>query len=124
MVSAFEVDQVLVLTHRPYQGEGKEIAAIRSLLDALNITGCLLTADALHCQVETLQKVVDKAGNMLVQAKQNHSLLLNDIDAQFQAYWGLSHIHIFCCFHTEGLVGIIGIGFRKLIIQIQNNFSF
>ncbi|WP_342607368.1 ISAs1 family transposase [Vibrio tritonius] len=89
MVSAFDVDQGLVLTHRPCEGKGKEIDAIRSLLDALNIKGTLLTADALHCQVETLQKVVDKGGNMLVQVKQNQSTLLNEIDAQFQAYWAL-----------------------------------
>ena len=103
MVSAFEVDQGLVLTHRPCEGKGKEIDAIRSLLDALNITGCLLTADALHCQVETLQKVVDKGGNMLVQVKQNQSALLNDIDAQFQAYWALpQEKQAFYATHNKG----------------------
>lgn len=89
MVSAFDVEQGLVLTHRPCEGKGMEIEAIRNMLDALDITGCLLTADALHCQVETLQKVVDKGGDMLVQVKLNQPTLLAEIDTLFQAYWAL-----------------------------------
>lgn len=90
MVSAFDVEQGLVLTHRPCEGKGKELEAIRNMLDALDITGALLTADALHCQVDTLQKVVDKGGDMLVQVKKNQPSLLEEVDAQFQAYWSLA----------------------------------
>lgn len=89
MVSAFDVEEGLVLVHHPCEGKGTEIKAIRNMLDALNIDGGLLTADALHCQTETLQKVVDKGGNMLVQVKLNQRALLAEIDEQFQAYWRL-----------------------------------
>ncbi|NMS64431.1 ISAs1 family transposase, partial [Vibrio parahaemolyticus] len=58
-------------------------------LDALDVRGCLLTADALHCQVETLNKVVDKGGDFLVQVKLNQPSLLAEIDTQFQDYWAL-----------------------------------
>ena len=66
MVSAFDVDEGLTLTLQPCEGKGMELLAIRNMLDALDIKGCLLTADALHCQVETLNKVVDKGGDILV----------------------------------------------------------
>ncbi len=87
LVSAFEVEQGLVLTHRPCKGKGMEIQAVREMIDTLDITGCLLTADALHCQVETLKEVKDKGGDMLVQVKSNQPKLLSEVDEQFQAYW-------------------------------------
>ena len=89
MVSAFNVDEGLTLTHQPCDGKGMELLAIRNMLDALDIKGCLLTADALHCQVETLNKVVDKGGDILVQVKLNQPSLLAEIDVQFQDYWAL-----------------------------------
>ena len=64
----------LTLTHQPCDGKGMELLARRNMLDALDIKGCLLTADALHCQVEILNKVVDKGGDILVQVKLNHQV--------------------------------------------------
>jgi predicted transposase YbfD/YdcC len=93
MVSAFEVEQGLVLTHRSCKGKGMEIEAIRDRLDSLDITGCLLTADALYCQVDTLQKGVDKGGDMMVQVKKNQPKLLEEIETQFQAYWAQPEQH-------------------------------
>jgi len=90
MVSAFDVEQSLVLTHHACEGKGMEIKAIRELLNTLDITGCLLTADALHCQVKTLQQVKDQGGDMMVQVKRNQRKLLAEIDDQFQSYWALS----------------------------------
>ncbi|NMU24447.1 ISAs1 family transposase, partial [Vibrio parahaemolyticus] len=83
------VDEGLTLTHQPCDGKGMELIAIKNMLDALDVRGCLLTADALHCQVETLNKVVDKGGDFLVQVKLNQPSLLAEIDAQFQDYWAL-----------------------------------
>ncbi|EKO3658930.1 TPA: hypothetical protein ACMDOB_002943 [Vibrio metschnikovii] len=45
--------------------------------------------DTLRCQVETLKKVVDKVGNMLVEVKQNQPVPLNEINMQSNAYWVL-----------------------------------
>ncbi|WP_140150483.1 ISAs1 family transposase, partial [Vibrio parahaemolyticus] len=46
MVSAFDVDEGLTLTHQPCDGKGMELIAIKNMLDALDVRGCLLTADA------------------------------------------------------------------------------
>ena len=89
LVSAFDVEEGLTLTHQPCEGKGMELTAIRNMLDALDIKGCLLTADALHCQTETLKKVIEKGGDLLVQVKKNQPSLLAEIDAQFQDYWAL-----------------------------------
>ncbi len=58
LVSAFEVEQGLVLTHRPCKGKGTEIQAVREMIDTLDITGCLLTAGALHCHEDVILKEV------------------------------------------------------------------
>lgn len=45
MVSAFDVDEGLALTHQPCDGKGMELLAIRNMLNASDIKGCLLTAE-------------------------------------------------------------------------------
>ncbi|WP_340677772.1 ISAs1 family transposase [Paraglaciecola sp.] len=87
MVSAFDVEQGLVLYHRPCKGKGQEIQAVKDLIDCLDIKGCILTMDALHCQVETLNTVQARGADAVVQVKQNQSLLFAAVDAAFQAYW-------------------------------------
>jgi predicted transposase YbfD/YdcC len=87
MVSAFDVEQGLVLYHRPCEGKGKEIQAVMDLIDCLDIRGCILTMDALHCQVETLNTARDKGADVVVQVKQNQPMLFEAVDGAFQAYW-------------------------------------
>jgi hypothetical protein len=70
MVSAFDVEQGLVLYHRPCEGKGKEIQAVMDLIDCLDIRGCILTMDALHCQVETLNTARDKGADVVVTVHQ------------------------------------------------------
>ena len=90
MVAAYEIEQGLVLTHQACEGKGKEITTIKEMLRSLNIEQCLLTADALHCQVETIKQVINQGGHLLVQVKKNQKNLYSEVDAQFQSYWALS----------------------------------
>lgn len=87
MVSAFDVEQGLVLYHRPCEGKDKEIQALMDLIDCLDIRSCILTMDALHCQVETLNAAKDRGADVVVQVKQNQPMLLEAVDAAFHAYW-------------------------------------
>ncbi|WP_340678852.1 ISAs1 family transposase [Paraglaciecola sp.] len=87
MVSAFDVEQGLVLYHRPCEGKGKEIQAVMDLLDCLDIRDCIITLDALHCLVDTLNAAKDKGADVVVQVKHNQPLLFQAVDAAFQSYW-------------------------------------
>jgi len=89
MVSAFDVEQGLVLYHKAGRGKGNELAMARELIDSLNITGAILTLDALHCQVETIRQIKQQKGIALVQCKQNQPNLHAAVDELFQQHWAL-----------------------------------
>src|SRR6187455_791691 len=49
VLSAFAGEAALILAHQEI-AEGDEVAAARTLIEGLGLSGVLLTADALHCQ--------------------------------------------------------------------------
>ncbi|SCC79085.1 Predicted transposase YbfD/YdcC associated with H repeats [Saliniramus fredricksonii] len=52
-----------------------EIVAARALLRCLDLTGQLVTADAIHCQSETAQTILDRGGDYLLRLKANRPAL-------------------------------------------------
>lgn len=52
-----------------------EILAARSLLQCLDLTGQLVTADAIHCQNDTAQVILDRGGDYLLRLKDNRPAL-------------------------------------------------
>jgi predicted transposase YbfD/YdcC len=52
-----------------------EILAARALLECLDLTGQLVTADALHCQTETAQLILERGGDYLLRLKGNRPAL-------------------------------------------------
>jgi predicted transposase YbfD/YdcC len=52
-----------------------EIPMLRTLLDTPNITGAVITADALHCQRETAQTIIDGGGHYILTVKDNQPTL-------------------------------------------------
>lgn len=57
-VSAFDVEQGLMLYQEMSDGKGCEIEAVRNILNVLDITDSVITLDALHCQRETLTTLI------------------------------------------------------------------
>ena len=60
-------------------GKSNEIPAVRELLDLLDIEGCLVVADALNCQKETAQKIIENKGDYLLSVKDNQPTLKSEI---------------------------------------------
>lgn len=89
MVSAFDVEQGLILYHEAGRGKGNELAMARKLIESLEITNAILTLDALHCQVDTFRTIKERNGIALVQCKKNQPKLHAAVDALFQKYWAL-----------------------------------
>lgn len=75
MVSAFATASGLCLGQEGTRGKGNEIAAIKTLLDTLTLKGCIVTIDALGCQTEIAQKIVDRGGDYLLAVKDNQKIL-------------------------------------------------
>jgi hypothetical protein len=69
----------------PNGGEEKtnEHKAALRLLEGLALEGRLVTGDAMFCQRDFCQQVIDAKGDYLVFVKENQPTLLHDIEATF-----------------------------------------
>ena len=50
VLSAFALDTALVLAHIEIDEKSNEIPAVQKLLAELDVAGCIVTCDAMHCQ--------------------------------------------------------------------------
>jgi predicted transposase YbfD/YdcC len=64
-----------VLAQMAVGAKTNEIPMLRSLLNKLDITGAVITADALHCQRETAQAIVNAGGHYILTVKDNQPTL-------------------------------------------------
>ena len=79
MVSAWGVEQRLVLGQRRVDGASNEIEALPELLALLALDGQIVTADAMHCQTATAQTILDRGGDYVLALKRNQPALFEDV---------------------------------------------
>ena len=63
--------------------KSNEIPAVRELIEMLNIEGTVVTADAMHCQKETAEKIVKNKGDYVLQLKANQKGFYEEVYAMF-----------------------------------------
>lgn len=80
MVSAFASEARLVLGQVSVAEKSNEIVALRELLKLLDLTGTVVTADALHCQKETAAAILEKGGDYVLALKANQSGIVADVE--------------------------------------------
>jgi len=80
MVSAFAARQRLVLGQVKVAEKSNEIVAIPKLLDLLVIEGAIITIDAMGCQRDIAQKVVEKKADYVLALKGNQGSLREDVE--------------------------------------------
>lgn len=83
MVSAWATSNRLVLGQRKVDEKSNEIAAIPELLRRLDIAGCLITVDAMGCQTEIAELIVEQGANYLFALKGNQGQLHEDVALLF-----------------------------------------
>jgi predicted transposase YbfD/YdcC len=79
LVSAWAVEQRLVLGQLAVDGKSNEITAVPQLLALLALKGTIVTADALNCQREIARQVVDRGGEYVLALKGNQGTLYDDV---------------------------------------------
>ena len=79
MVSAWATSNRLVLGQVKVDDKSNEITAIPELLRGLDIEGCLITIDAMGCQVDIADLIIEKGGDYLFSLKGNQSNLHDDV---------------------------------------------
>ena len=75
MVSAFAARQRLVLGQVKVAEKSNEIVAIPKLLDMLAIEGAIVTIDAMGCQRDIAQKIIDKKADYVLALKGNQGIV-------------------------------------------------
>jgi predicted transposase YbfD/YdcC len=84
MVSAWAAGNGLVLAQRKVDEKSNEITAIPKLLDALELSGTVVTVDAMGCQRSIAEKIVAKKADYILAVKDNQGGLLDGIKDSFQ----------------------------------------
>ena len=85
LVSAWHSAAGLVLGQVKTAAKSNEITAMPELLDALDVQGATITLDAMGCQREIAQKIVDKQADYVVAVKNNQPSLAQSVESLFAA---------------------------------------
>ena len=84
MVSAWASANRLVLGQRKVDDKSNEITAIPALLSVLEITGCIVTIDAMGCQKEIASAIIGRGADYVLALKGNQGRLFEDVKWLFQ----------------------------------------
>lgn len=83
MVSAWAAENKLVLGQVKVDDKSNEITAIPKLLQLLELSGCIVTIDAMGCQKEIAAQIVAQEADYVLALKGNHSGVLEDVQDLF-----------------------------------------
>ncbi len=83
VVSAWSVENHLMLGQQSVDSKSNEITAIPELLRVLEIKGAIISIDAMGCQKEIAKQVIDQKGHFLLAVKDNQPTLRKAIDQHF-----------------------------------------
>jgi len=96
LISAWAVESHLILGQEAVDQKSNEITAIPKLLELLDLEGALVTIDAMGCQREIAEQIVQAKGDYLLTVKENQPTLYAEIErldaaALADDYAGVSH---------------------------------
>jgi predicted transposase YbfD/YdcC len=86
VVSAWACGLRVSLGQVAVDGKSNEIMAVPKLLELLELTGAVVTLDAMHCQKDTLTAIRRKGADYLIPVKDNQPKLLALVRNAFLAY--------------------------------------
>ena len=83
LVSAWSSANRLVLGQRKVDGHSNEIMAIPQLLRSLDVSGCIVTTDAMGCQKKVAREIVEQGADYVLALKGNQRELYDDVKDTF-----------------------------------------
>ena len=84
LVSAWAKANGLVLGQKKVEGHSNEITAIPELLRSLDVSGCIVTLDAMGCQKKVAQAIVEREADYVLALKGNQRELYEDVKDTFK----------------------------------------
>ena len=85
IVSAWASQNQLVLGQQKVDDKSNEITAIPKLLQQLNITGAVVTMDAMGCQTTITHQIIEQKANYMLSLKGNQGTLHKDVKLLFES---------------------------------------
>ena len=82
IVTAY-TDTGIALGQIVVDSKSNEIPAVRELIELLDVKGAIITADAMHCQRETAETIINNKGEYVLQLKSNQRNFYQDVYAMF-----------------------------------------
>ena len=84
LVSAWSVENQVVLAQVKVTDKSNEITAIPRLLDLLNLKGTTVTIDAMGCQTDIASRIVAKGGDYVFSLKGNQETIHQEVSKFFE----------------------------------------
>jgi predicted transposase YbfD/YdcC len=85
LVSAWTRANRLMLGQIKVAADSNEITAVPLLLQLLELKGCIVTLDALHCQKDTAAEILKQEADYVLALKGNQGSLYNEVESLFDA---------------------------------------
>lgn len=79
ILTAFDTENELVLGQLPVDVKTNEITVMPELIKLLDLENTIITADALNCQYEIANTIIEKKGNYVLALKGNKGTLYEDV---------------------------------------------
>jgi predicted transposase YbfD/YdcC len=98
LVTAWCVQENLVLAQRAVDGKSNEITAVPELLKALDVRGAVVSGDAMNTQKEIAALIVKGGGDYLLAVKNNHPTLCDSVERHLdemisEKFKGVPHVY-------------------------------
>lgn len=84
IVSVYASELGVTLAQKSVEGKSNEIPAVQELIQTLEISGCIVVADAMNYQIETAKAIVEAKADYLLCAKSNQQTLKADTEEYVQ----------------------------------------
>lgn len=85
-ITAFATETRTVLRQMSVDEKSNEIPAVPQLLELLELSGAVVTLDALHCQTATAQAIVDRDATYILTVKGNQPTLYEELLNRFDVW--------------------------------------
>jgi len=83
ILTAYLVESGVVLGQASIHEKTNEIPVFQEMLENIDVAGKIITADSMHCQHKTCEKIIDGGGGYVLGLKGNQGTLKDDVELFF-----------------------------------------
>jgi predicted transposase YbfD/YdcC len=86
LLNAYLLEKQCILGQQKTADKSNEITAIPMLLDVLDLKGGTVSIDAMGCQKNIAEKIIEMEADYFLAVKQNQKALYQDIESAFLVF--------------------------------------